>query len=94
MIGITEGAIPFAAADPLRVIPCIMIGSMVAAVIATLGGVGDHAPHGGPIVLPVVDHRIMYVIAIVAGTIVTAVLINTRKALARKPALETTEIPT
>ena len=52
MIGITEGAIPFAAADPLRVIPVIMLGSMVAAVIAMLGGVGDHAPHGGPIVMP------------------------------------------
>jgi len=94
MIGITEGAIPFAAADPLRVIPCIMVGSMVAAVIAALGGVGDHAPHGGPIVLPVVDHRIMYVIAIVAGMIVTAVLINTLKTLARKPVLETTEVST
>lgn len=92
-IGITEGAIPFAAADPLRVIPCIMIGSMVASVIAMLGGVGDHAPHGGPIVLPVVDNRIMYVIAIVVGTIVTAALINTLKALAGKPGPQTTEVP-
>src|SRR5262249_27922182 len=57
-IGITEGAIPFAAADPLRVIRCIMFGSMVAAVVAMLGGVGDHAPHGGPIVLFVVDNRL------------------------------------
>src|SRR4029079_11680808 len=57
MIGITEGAIPFAASDPFRVIPSIMAGSMTAAVIAMLGGVGDHAPHGGPIVLPVVAHR-------------------------------------
>ena len=93
MIGITEGAIPFAAADPLRVIPCIVVGSMTAAVIASLGGVGDHAPHGGPIVLPVVDNRIMYVIAIVAGTIVTAALINTVKVLARKRTLQTTETP-
>ncbi len=93
MIGITEGAIPFAAADPLRVIPCIIAGSMTAAVIASLGGVGDHAPHGGPIVLPVVDNRIMYVIAIVAGTIVTAALINTVKVLARKRTLQTTETP-
>jgi fructose PTS system EIIBC or EIIC component len=83
MIGITEGAIPFAAADPLRVIPCIMAGSMVAAVIAMLGGVGDHAPHGGPIVLPVVDHRWMYVLAIVAGTLTTALLINALKRAAR-----------
>ncbi len=93
MIGITEGAIPFAAADPLRVIPCIIVGSMTAAVIASLGGVGDHAPHGGPIVLPVVDNRIMYVIAIVAGTIVTAALINTVKLLARKRTLQTMERP-
>jgi len=86
MIGITEGAIPFAASDPLRVIPCIMAGSMVAATIAMLGGVGDHAPHGGPIVLPVVDHRIMYVIAIVIGMTVTALLVNTVKQLTGKKA--------
>src|SRR5439155_10923562 len=41
MIGITEGAIPFAASDPLRVIPCIMLGSMTASTVAMLGGVGD-----------------------------------------------------
>jgi fructose-specific phosphotransferase system IIC component len=76
MVGITEGAIPFAAADPVRVIPTIMVGSMVASAIAMLGGVGDHAPHGGPIVLPVVDNRLVYVLAIVAGTLVTALAIN------------------
>lgn len=80
MIGITEGAIPFAASDPVRIIPCIMAGSMVASTIAMLGGVGDHAPHGGPIVLPVVDGRLMYVVAILAGTVVTALAANfTRK---------------
>lgn len=84
LMGITEGAIPFAASDPLRVIPCIMLGSMTAAVIAMLGGVGDHAPHGGPIVLPVVDHRLAYVLAIVAGTIVTAVAANALKSLWRR----------
>ncbi len=87
MIGITEGAIPFAAGDPFRVIPSIMIGSMVAATIAMLGGVGGHAPHGGPIVLPVVDNRIIYIVAIVAGATVTAVLINTLKKLTEKPAV-------
>jgi fructose-specific phosphotransferase system IIC component len=76
MIGITEGAIPFAAADPLRVIPSIMVGSMVAASVAMLGGVGDHAPHGGPIVLPVVDHRLTYIGAIVAGAFVVAITVN------------------
>lgn len=85
MIGITEGAIPFAAADPLRVIPCIMLGSMTASTVAMLGGVGDHAPHGGPIVLPVVDNRIMYVVAIVIGTIVTAVAINALKRVWKAP---------
>ena len=91
MIGITEGAIPFAAADPLRVIPCIMGGSITAAVIAMLGGVGDHAPHGGPIVLPVVDHRLAYVAAIVAGTLVTAVAINLVKSWSKpKDAVEET----
>ncbi len=88
MIGITEGAIPFAAADPLRVIPCIMLGSMVASTVAMLGKVGDHAPHGGPIVLPVVDGRLMYIVAILAGTIVTALAINTIKALSRRNAAQ------
>jgi fructose PTS system EIIBC or EIIC component len=86
LIGITEGAIPFAAADPVRVIPCIVLGSMVASVIAMLGGVGDHAPHGGPIVLPVVDRRIAYVIAIAVGTVVTAVAINVVKTWSQKRA--------
>jgi fructose-specific phosphotransferase system IIC component len=76
LVGITEGAIPFAAGDPVRVIPAIMLGSMVSATIAMIGGVGDHAPHGGPIVLPVVDHRLIYVVAILTGSFVTAVTIN------------------
>jgi fructose PTS system EIIBC or EIIC component len=84
LIGITEGAIPFAAADPLRVIPSIMAGSAVAAVIAMVGKVGDHAPHGGPIVLPVIDHRLVYVLAIMAGTVVTAISINLLKARSRR----------
>jgi fructose PTS system EIIBC or EIIC component len=85
MIGITEGAIPFAAADPLRVIPCIMLGSMTASTVAMLAGVGDHAPHGGPIVLPVVDNRLMYVVAIGVGTVVTALAINALKTFWKAP---------
>ncbi len=77
MIGITEGAIPFAAADPLRVIPCIMLGSMTAATVAMLAQVGGHAPHGGPIVIFVVDNKLMYVVAIAAGTLATALAVNT-----------------
>ncbi len=79
MIGITEGAIPFAAGDPLRVIPSIVVGSSVGAAIAALGNVGDHAPHGGPIVLPVVDNPLMFIVAVLAGIIVTAVLVNLLK---------------
>jgi fructose PTS system EIIBC or EIIC component len=75
LMGLTEGAIPFAAADPIRVIPSIVVGSAVAAVIAMVGHVGDRAPHGGPIVLPVIDHRIIYVLAILTGASLTAVLI-------------------
>jgi len=81
MIGITEGAIPFAAADPVRVIPTIMLGSAVGSVIAMLGGVGGHAPHGGPIVLPVVDNRLAYVAAIVTGSATVALVINAWKKL-------------
>jgi fructose-specific PTS system IIC-like component len=92
MIGITEGAIPFAAADPLRVIPCICFGSAIASVLAVIGRVGDHAPHGGPIVLPVVDHRLMYIIAITVGTIATAVAINAVKLLTtRRETVQTVE---
>jgi fructose PTS system EIIBC or EIIC component len=84
LTGLTEGAIPFAAADPVRVIPCIMTGSAVAAVIAMIGKVGDRAPHGGPIVLFVVDHRLAYIVALLTGTIVTAVSINLLKARSRR----------
>lgn len=85
LVGITEGAIPFAAADPIRVIPCIMLGSMTASTIAMLAGVGDNAPHGGPIVLPVVDGRLMYIVAIVVGTVVTALAINGLKTVWKAP---------
>jgi fructose-specific phosphotransferase system IIC component len=93
MMGITEGAIPFAAADPLRVIPCIIAGSMVASVIAMLGGVGDHAPHGGPIVLALgaVNNALAYVAAIVAGTIVTALCITMAKSFSSPKAMAAKE---
>jgi len=86
-IGITEGAIPFAAADPLRTIPVIMAGSSLASVVAMLGKVGDHAPHGGPIVLPVVDNRLGFVLAILAGTLAVAFLMTLiRRRAARRAA--------
>jgi PTS system fructose-specific IIC component/fructose-specific PTS system IIC-like component len=85
LVGITEGAIPFAASDPVRVIPCIMIGSMVSSTIAMLSGVGDPAPHGGPIVLPVIVHPLMFIVAILAGSLTVAVTINLVKTLTDKP---------
>jgi PTS system fructose-specific IIC component len=72
---ITEGAIPFAARDPLRVIPSIMVGSAVAGAISMAVGSQLHVPHGGIFVLPIpnaVDNLLGYVIAIVVGTAVTA----------------------
>jgi fructose-specific phosphotransferase system IIC component len=93
LIGITEGAIPFAAADPVRVIPSIMVGSMVAATIAMLGKVGDHAPHGGPIVLPVVDNKAIYVVAILAGMAVTALVVTALKLIGRRPAVAPGQSP-
>lgn len=83
-IGITEGAIPFAASDPLRVIPCIMLGSMVASVICMLAGVQDHAPHGGLIVLPVITGQLAYIIGIAAGVLTTALAINTLKTISQR----------
>ncbi len=73
LFGITEGAIPFAAQDPLRIIPSNMIGAMVAAVIAAIGGVGDRVAHGGPIVavLGGIDHIIWFFIAVIIGSLVT-----------------------
>lgn len=79
LIGITEGAIPFAAADPIRVIPSIMVGSAVGAAIAAIGKVGDHAPHGGPIVLPVVDNKLIFIVAVLVGIAVVAFMVNALK---------------
>ncbi|WP_221567095.1 fructose-specific PTS transporter subunit EIIC [Alkalihalobacillus sp. TS-13] len=79
--GITEGAIPFAAQDPLRVIPSIMVGSMTGSVIAMLGHVGDRVAHGGPIVavLGAVDNVLMFFVAVIGGVIVTAFMVNLLK---------------
>ncbi|EHS54797.1 PTS fructose transporter subunit IIABC [Paenibacillus sp. Aloe-11] len=81
LFGITEGAIPFAAQDPLRVIPSIMVGSMVGSVIAMLGNVGDRVAHGGPIVavLGAVDHVFMFFIAVIIGVAVTVVMVSLLK---------------
>lgn len=76
---ITEGAIPFAVADPLRVIPSLMAGSATAAAISMGVGVTSLAPHGGIWILPipnVLNNPLMYVVAIVSGTVVTALMLG------------------
>ncbi|MGD6872059.1 PTS fructose transporter subunit IIABC [Sutcliffiella horikoshii] len=77
---ITEGAIPFAAADPLRVIPSAVVGSAVAGALAMLFGIGLPAPHGGIFVIPIVTGGMfMYVLAIMIGAAVTAVMVGLLK---------------
>lgn len=73
---ITEGAIPYAASDPLRVIPACIIGSGLAGALSMAFSCTLMAPHGGIFVFPVVGHAPMYLVALVAGTIVSAVLLG------------------
>lgn len=72
---ITEGAIPFAASDPIRVIPSCMVGAGIAGALTMLFGVQLPAPHGGIFVIPVVTHPVQYLLAIGIGSLVTAVLL-------------------
>lgn len=77
---ITEGAIPFAAKDPLKAIPSFMLGSSIAAILTYLFKVQVPAPHGGFLVLPVVTHPIQWVIAILIGSIIGGIALGlTRK---------------
>ncbi|NMD69557.1 PTS transporter subunit EIIA [Bacillus sp. DNRA2] len=74
---ITEGAIPFAAADPIRVIPSVMAGAAVTGALSMMFHIGIRAPHGGMFVVPLVDGNwLMYLVAIFAGTLVSALLIG------------------
>jgi fructose PTS system EIIBC or EIIC component len=74
---ITEGAIPFAAADPLRVIPSIMVGSAVAGALSMMFSIGLRAPHGGVFVIPLVDGSwLLYLLAVIIGAIISAVLMG------------------
>ncbi|WP_374210984.1 fructose-specific PTS transporter subunit EIIC [Streptomyces sp. MCA2] len=74
LFGISEGAIPFAAARPAQVIPANMLGGAVAGALAGMAGVADAVPHGGPIVavLGAVDGVPMFFVAVVIGAVVTA----------------------
>lgn len=74
---ITEGAIPFAAADPGRVIPSVVVGSATAGALTMLFGIGLRAPHGGVFVIPFVEgNPLLYGLAILIGAIVSALLIG------------------
>ncbi|MFD8412287.1 fructose-specific PTS transporter subunit EIIC [Streptomyces sp. NPDC059650] len=77
---ITEGAIPFAAADPLRVIPAGIAGSMTAGGLAMAFGSTLRAPHGGIWVLPLIGSPFLYLVAVVAGTVVTTAVVVLLKA--------------
>ena len=76
---ITEGAIPFAAADPLHVIPCTMAGAGVAGLLSALFECTLMAPHGGVFVFATVGNPFMYIVAWLAGSAVTCVLLGLLK---------------
>lgn len=84
---ITEGAIPFAASDPLRVIPACAIGSAVAGGLSMGLGCQLRAPHGGIFVVPVIEHPLGYLIAIAVGSVVGMILL----AILKKPLKENTK---
>ena len=73
---ITEGAIPFAAADPLRIIPPCVIGAGIAGALSMAFNVTLPAPHGGLFVFPIVNNPLMYALAVIIGSIVTSILIG------------------
>ena len=76
---VTEGAIPYAAADPLRVLPSCIIGSALAGSLSMVFGCGLRAPHGGIFVFPVVDHAALYCVALAVGSVVGAVILSLLK---------------
>ncbi|MFD3511873.1 fructose-specific PTS transporter subunit EIIC [Streptomyces sp. NPDC058657] len=82
---ITEGAIPFAAADPLRVIPAAMAGGAVTGGLSMAFGSTLRAPHGGIFVIPLIGNPWLYLVSIVAGTVVGAALVVLFKGMRRKP---------
>ncbi|RBP38475.1 PTS fructose transporter subunit IIABC [Garciella nitratireducens] len=89
LFGITEGAIPFAAQDPLRVIPSIVVGSMVGSVIAMIANVGGRVAHGGPIVavLGGIDNVLMFFVSVIIGSMITALLVITLKKDSKKSSI-------
>lgn len=94
---VTEGALPFALKDPLRVIPACCIGSAVAGGLSMQFGCGCPAPHGGLFLLPVIVHPLRFMAALLAGAMVTAILLGiTRRRLPaqdKAPPPADTEVP-
>ncbi|MFE7174311.1 PTS fructose transporter subunit IIC, partial [Streptomyces sp. NPDC057616] len=82
---ISEGAIPFAAADPLRVIPSSMVGGAITGALSMAFGATLRAPHGGIFVVPLIGNPFLYLIAIAVGTCVTTALVVVLKGM-RRPA--------
>ena len=76
---ITEGAIPFAAGDPLRVIPSMIVGSALAGALTMLFDIKLRAPHGGILVMFLSNNFLMYLVAVIAGSIVSAILLGILK---------------
>ena len=89
-IGISEGAIPFAANDPMRVLPSIVAGGIVGCVFGFLTDVLLHAPWGGLITAPVSSNIPMYVVGIALGSLTTALIVGFWKPVAEEEAEETT----
>ena len=76
---VTEGAIPYAAADPLRVLPSCVAGAAVAGALSMTFGCALRAPHGGIFVFPVVDHTALYCVALAVGSVLGAVILSLLK---------------
>jgi PTS system fructose-specific IIC component len=76
---ITEGAIPYAAKDPTRVIPSTAAGSLIAGLLSGLFGCTLMAPHGGLFVIPTIGNWYLYLIAIIVGSFVTAIMLGLLK---------------
>ena len=81
---ISEGAIPFAAADPLRVIPSMMVGGAVTGALTMALGVGSYAPHGGVFVFFAIQNFLGFLIAIAIGVVVSAALVIALKQFTQK----------
>jgi fructose-like PTS system EIIC or EIIBC or EIIABC component len=90
-IGISEGAIPFAAADPLRVIPANLIGGAVGSIVSLFFAATNHAPWGGLIVLPIVGNPFGYIIAVICGALTTAFAVILLKKMWKKNASESSK---